>query len=498
MKRETEDEDTQSVNSESQLEESLKRKVTYACVSCKRSHLSCDSARPCKRCVARNIGESCTDGERKKRGRKKAEDRDFIDEMVKGRTNKQQKQQTNVNNGGNSNESSPPLPHLSKTDLPASQLHNNPPNQISYQQNYVPIMTMMVPPPQHMIAPYQPNLTDSYARPYYNPFQPIGYPSPIPPNLSNGNNIHPPSNFHLPMALPLGFSNNSINTNNNVNNSQTSSTHSKENIEEMVDHLRTEFRVDSPFNLYSLPKSSKSNSSQKSNENWYNGADPYRIVDEVEEDNHLEETNRKAEERGWLGPSGDHSEVSRTAVMYRKKLREILDFVNPEQLKQMKGEYDIHLNNFKTSSAQMDVPSMIWERYGIVQHVNQAFVDLTGFSEKLPTKPERMLLLDTFLFPNFRQGETQEVNQQFFGNSEGNQVMIPAHVRIWENRKRFETVMMGKKKDEMFMEGTLCVTVKRDVLNLPILFYAHFLPSPSALMGKSQGQSQSVEQNTKS
>ncbi|KAL1972642.1 hypothetical protein VTN31DRAFT_7056 [Thermomyces dupontii] len=38
-----------------------RRKVNHACVYCRRSHMTCDSERPCSRCIKRNIGHLCHD-----------------------------------------------------------------------------------------------------------------------------------------------------------------------------------------------------------------------------------------------------------------------------------------------------------------------------------------------------------------------------------------------------------------------------------------------------
>ncbi|KAK4667117.1 Transcription factor [Podospora pseudopauciseta] len=38
-----------------------RRKVSHACLYCRRSHMTCDLARPCTRCVKRNIGHLCHD-----------------------------------------------------------------------------------------------------------------------------------------------------------------------------------------------------------------------------------------------------------------------------------------------------------------------------------------------------------------------------------------------------------------------------------------------------
>ncbi|OQU93984.1 Fungal Zn2-Cys6 binuclear cluster domain-containing protein isoform 3 [Cladophialophora immunda] len=45
-----------------------KRKVNHACVYCRRSHMTCDSDRPCKRCIKRNIGHLCHDEPREGHG----------------------------------------------------------------------------------------------------------------------------------------------------------------------------------------------------------------------------------------------------------------------------------------------------------------------------------------------------------------------------------------------------------------------------------------------
>eukprot|EP01119_Soliformovum_irregulare_P017184 TRINITY_DN5061_c0_g1_i1.p1 TRINITY_DN5061_c0_g1~~TRINITY_DN5061_c0_g1_i1.p1 ORF type:complete len:426 (+),score=58.15 TRINITY_DN5061_c0_g1_i1:34-1311(+) len=47
----------------------VQKRVSKACLPCQRGHLSCDEARPCKRCVER--GKECVAGETKRRGRKK-------------------------------------------------------------------------------------------------------------------------------------------------------------------------------------------------------------------------------------------------------------------------------------------------------------------------------------------------------------------------------------------------------------------------------------------
>ncbi|TPX21733.1 hypothetical protein DIZ76_015695 [Coccidioides immitis] len=50
-----------------------RRKVNHACVYCRRSHMTCDSERPCTRCIKRNIGHLCHDEPRETSRRAKGE-----------------------------------------------------------------------------------------------------------------------------------------------------------------------------------------------------------------------------------------------------------------------------------------------------------------------------------------------------------------------------------------------------------------------------------------
>ncbi|BDD60759.1 hypothetical protein MAP00_005858 [Monascus purpureus] len=59
-----------------------RRKVNHACVYCRRSHMTCDSERPCTRCIKRNIGHLCHDEPREpsKRARSEQDRNSVIDE----------------------------------------------------------------------------------------------------------------------------------------------------------------------------------------------------------------------------------------------------------------------------------------------------------------------------------------------------------------------------------------------------------------------------------
>ena len=58
---------------EAQKKSNKRRKVNHACVYCRRSHMTCDSQRPCTRCIKRDIGHLCHDEPREPAKRQKSE-----------------------------------------------------------------------------------------------------------------------------------------------------------------------------------------------------------------------------------------------------------------------------------------------------------------------------------------------------------------------------------------------------------------------------------------
>ncbi|KAK3828612.1 MAG: hypothetical protein J3Q66DRAFT_323102 [Benniella sp.] len=52
-------EDDASADAKKKRAAPKRRKVTHACVYCRRSHMPCDDGRPCQRCIKRNIGHLC-------------------------------------------------------------------------------------------------------------------------------------------------------------------------------------------------------------------------------------------------------------------------------------------------------------------------------------------------------------------------------------------------------------------------------------------------------
>lgn len=69
----TEATDKKTMADEAQKKSHKRRKVNHACVYCRRSHMTCDSQRPCTRCIKRDIGHLCHDEPREPVKKQKSE-----------------------------------------------------------------------------------------------------------------------------------------------------------------------------------------------------------------------------------------------------------------------------------------------------------------------------------------------------------------------------------------------------------------------------------------
>ncbi|PRP77150.1 hypothetical protein PROFUN_14585 [Planoprotostelium fungivorum] len=147
-----------------------------------------------------------------------------------------------------------------------------------------------------------------------------------------------------------------------------------------------------------------------------------------------------------------------------QKRNDLLRFMNEDQRQQLVRDFystiDIELTN---KCCDASVPHIISSHFGIVAYVNNAFRRFTGFDLELPTGAwDHSFLFDIIKF---------DLNHY--------------ELRIWDNKDEMPLNM--KENGTGFVEGTLCIALKRDLLRMPMLFCFSFLPSPSVLRGtKSQ------------
>ncbi|PRP87120.1 hypothetical protein PROFUN_01382 [Planoprotostelium fungivorum] len=204
--------------------------------------------------------------------------------------------------------------------------------------------------------------------------------------------------------------------------------------------------------------------------------DPYKVVPDLRE-----KVRRRIESGIERGSMSCDSTISTSFMMnYEEKKNRVLRFVTEEQKEKMKEDFTIELEKCVRHSNETDTPSIIWLQYGAIHHVNQAYKDLTGFSHPLPSTDEDHLYDEMFHhskdFDHTKMLRERVLNGEKF-------VMYPGQLRIWKNLQKLP-VTLKKGPDnvsEAYIECVMSVTIKRDLLLLPVVYYATLLPSPSVL-----------------
>lgn len=149
----------------------------------------------------------------------------------------------------------------------------------------------------------------------------------------------------------------------------------------------------------------------------------------------------------------------------RVQLEAIREGLKPEAVGEIMRSFDLYLTTFGNLFDQLGLPSIMWERTGIIHYVNKAYIDLTGFRLLLPTA------LEDFAFSELLSDEglgayIDNVCQIFLCSS-----------RNIAQADTFTFRTSIKTGDGLgWIPGMMCVSVKRDFLGLPLLFVGNFIP----------------------
>jgi len=129
-------------------------------------------------------------------------------------------------------------------------------------------------------------------------------------------------------------------------------------------------------------------------------------------------------------------------------------------------EIQIYLQELRPLYAQLAVPTIMWERTGVIQYVNPAYIALTHFNLQLPTPRE-----DFSMFYQMSRAGVKNYIMNFSkvivdpsNNPNNNSFMVPCGLKS------------NASQAEIFIDGTLCVTLRRDPVGLPLLIIGCFLP----------------------
>ncbi|KAK9247978.1 hypothetical protein V1506DRAFT_374364 [Lipomyces tetrasporus] len=125
----------ESLATSSQL--AKRRKVDHACVYCRRSHMTCDSGRPCSRCVKRNIGHLCHDESKEQKQRLNPREIEIGSSTVRN-VNKSDSKVSTITYGISSQGTSAPLPIDNNTSPTEWSMLNSSTNILTNLTPYQP------------------------------------------------------------------------------------------------------------------------------------------------------------------------------------------------------------------------------------------------------------------------------------------------------------------------------------------------------------------------
>jgi len=157
--------------------------------------------------------------------------------------------------------------------------------------------------------------------------------------------------------------------------------------------------------------------------------------------------------------------VFERAMALREQLSKIREELTEEIVLAMTRDFDTYLTTFSTVFDQLGVPSIIWERCGVIHYVSKGYVELTGFNDPLPTNVDDLAFSEQLSNDGLRI-YVDGITQTFFfkpGSLLRNDTFtFPTGIKI--------------AGCNSYVDGIMCVTIKRDMIGLPLIFIGHFIP----------------------
>ncbi|PRP73184.1 hypothetical protein PROFUN_03498 [Planoprotostelium fungivorum] len=178
------------------------------------------------------------------------------------------------------------------------------------------------------------------------------------------------------------------------------------------------------------------------------------FFDEVIADDTIQKLSR-------LGLTDAGAAMAPTFKAYTEKVAQLRSWVTPEQREDMRLQAERERITFVQASNALEFPCVIFERLGIIWHVNDAFRRETGWNAETPTKIE-----DNAIF-QLLESETLHLLYYHFPR------VFMSGIRRFAMRGSFKKY---GTEEEDYVEGLLSLTIRRDVFGLAYLFFLQFVP----------------------
>jgi len=165
------------------------------------------------------------------------------------------------------------------------------------------------------------------------------------------------------------------------------------------------------------------------------------------------------------GPNVFAEKMEVTLHQLEEQMIPIRKSITQEVVKSMWSDFYCHFLQFVNGFKDMGIPTLVFERNGIIHYANPSYRQLTLFSKPVPT-----LISDLELMHQLSNRGVQSFS-----------CMILSILDQSIGKKNSHSFQAGVRIEgtNEFIEGTMCISFKRDSLGLPLIFLANFLPSLS-------------------
>jgi hypothetical protein len=161
----------------------------------------------------------------------------------------------------------------------------------------------------------------------------------------------------------------------------------------------------------------------------------------------------------------DNNEITKNICNYLENLKQIINS-NPFIINEMYNNLSHYLNIFKIAFDRLVIPTIIWERYGVIHYVNNSFKFITKFCTKLPTLSNKIAFLEQLSLSSVENFVS--LIKKIFLNKNEHSIIFNCEILKDQNNNDIQ---------KNFISGIMCITIKRDTFGLPFVFIGNFIPT---------------------
>jgi len=468
-----------------------RKKVSQACVYCRRSHMTCDDGRPCQRCIKRNIAHMCHDEPKTNKKNKKKNNKDAKAAQNKTTTTTAAATQSVVSTSTPTPAASLPLHNPTSTPSPIVTPYSN----LYLQQGINPFYNMN-------FTSFNPIFANDYVGSELNVISDFlatlddpSFNSQLAQNTnSTTTTTNTSTNTNINNNTNANNSTN-INTNANVNTATNSKTNTTPNANAMDITARLAAELSASANplltpLETTPIKNENDLSASSTPNTstfdVHESKTEQFILKAADPPHKTSAERLAAflnakyEAGLLKPFNhvngytrlykymekNLSKESRQRIMnvielFRPSFRAVAQSLTDIDLILVEEAFERLLLEYDRVFTSMGIPSCLWRRTGEIFKSNKEFADLINMSMN-DFKEGKYCIYELL-------AEESAVN---YWEKYGNIAFDPGQKAVLTS-----CVLRNPKKPSQGVSCCFSFTIRRDKYNIPMMIVGNFLPA---------------------